>query len=156
VDFQLTITIIFAAFAVAEVLQVFMLRAAVIQIRDKVDNLLPEGITPGQIIAGAFNDYLKAVGENKNHEAEILYGFIQQSATVAWDGVKAKIPMLGGGGDIVSGDLMEKIAKKNPLAALAIQLLSTAAPAIQQKITESQAAAAAKPQARGGRNIGYG
>ena len=151
-DFATIITIIFALFAIAEVLQVWLLRSAVVSIKTRMDEVLPADSRPGAIIAEAAFDFIDQINTDPQ-KAAIVGTFISNAGEVAFAKVKSQIPLLGGGD---SSALIEKIGKRNPLAALAIEALQVAAPMIQQKLQEQQKGGGNVPpkQSKGG--IGYG
>ena len=140
------LALILFAFVLMEALQVFLLSQAVKQIKSKVYELVPDGITPGQVVADAVICFMKDV-QTDPEKGQIVAGFLQKSAIVAFEGVKQKIPMLGGvtGG---TDEAMEKLAKKNPYIGLALGLAQAFGPMVVQKAQEAKTNAPSSSKGR--------
>ena len=152
-DFQTTITVIFAAFAIAEVLQVWLLRSAVVKIKERMDDLAPADKRMGTILAETAIDFMRMLNENKNGEAQVVGGFILGASLAAFDEVKGKIPMIGGGAQ--RDESLEKLAKRNPWVGIALGAVNTFGPVLQAKMNEKGGGnVPGKPSGRG--NVGYG
>ena len=139
-----------AFLAVFEFMQVYAIRKWLV-------DLIKPGERPAQMIAEAAVDFMKLIQENKNGEAEVLFGFVATSARVAWANIKKDIPMLGGGGGIDTNEMLERVAKKSPVGGLILAGLQVAAPIIQAKMAEAQAnqgQASPKKPGTGGRAYG--
>ena len=142
------LALILFAFVLMEALQVFLLSQAVKQIKSKVYELVPDGITPGQVVADAVICFMKDV-QTDPEKGQIVAGFLQKSAIVAFEGVKQKIPMLGGAAN-GTDEAMEKLAKKNPYVGLALGLAQTFGPVLAQKVQEGKANAPKSSSGRSG------
>ena len=131
------LAVIMAAFCIAEVLQVFLLRQAVMQIKQRMDTLVPADKRIGSVLAESAIDFIRIVSENKNGEAEVLVNFTKVLAVEAFDGVKQKIPLLAGPSQM--DESMEKLARKNPWVGLALGMAQTFGPIIAEKVQQQQA-----------------
>lgn len=123
--------------AVFEGLQLSILSYQAWLIRRRLDTLVPPEATPGAILADAVVQFMKCVQENKNGEAQVVGGFIRGAAVAAFEEVKGKIPILGGGTEVLDKNL-EKLSRQNPWAGLLFGFAQAAAPYIAQKVQEQQ------------------
>jgi len=133
-DFQTLITIIFALFAIAEVAQVWLLRSAVMQIKERMDSLVPDGKRAGTVLAETAIDFMKMISENKEGEAQVVGGFVRGCAQAAFDEVKGSIPVLGAASNM--DENLERIAKRNPWAGLILSGMQVAGPLLQAQMQQ--------------------
>lgn len=139
-------------------IEMMILIFVVKRINKKVEMLAPEGKSAGRMIAEAGVEFMGMLSEQSpegDRTRAITGTFVRTMAATAFEEVKGKIPMLSGGGDILSTDLMDKLSKRSPLAAVALQLGNAAAPMIMQQIQQKAASQSAMGAKKGG-VIGYG
>lgn len=143
----------------SQTIEMMILIMVVKRINKKVEALAPEGKSAGRMIAEAGVEFMGMLGEQspEGERTRMITGtFVRTMAATAFEEVKGKIPILGGGGgDILSPDLMDKLAKKSPLAAVGLQLANSMAPMVLQQMQKG-GVNNAPTQSKGRGNIGYG
>jgi len=142
------------ALVVFEGLQVFIMNLTLRNIKAKLELVVPDGKPAAAILSDTIFEFMRAINDNKNGEAQAVGGFIRGAAVAAFEEIKPKIPLLGGGAAI--DDNLERIAKKNPWAGLILTGIQMAAPAIQQMQQQQQKGGVNNAPRPGKGGVGYG
>jgi len=140
------------ALVIFEGLQVFIMNLTLRNIKAKLELVVPDGKPAAVILSDTVFEFMRAINENKHGEAQAVGGFIRGAALAAFEEVKGKIPMLGGGAQM--DESLEKLAKKNPWVGIALGAAQTFGPIIQAKMNEKPGVNNAPRPGKGG--VGYG
>lgn len=117
--------------AIFEGLQLSILSWQAWQIRRKMANILPEGLTAGQAMADGVMEFMKRINNNPE-DAKVVGGFVRGCAIVGWDEISKRVPMLNN----QANPQMEKMLARNPWASVAMGIAQAVVPhlGIKEKV----------------------